>query len=137
MVHKYLKQTTFTSQEDFNKNFEFIVPENFNFGFDIVDGWAKEKPDNRALVWCNDHNEEKVFTFEDMSKLSNRAANFFAFKGIKKGSVVMLILRRRWEYWVCATALIKLGAIVVPGTLQLTKKDIAYRRDADRKKRNS
>ena len=49
---------------------------------------------------------------------------------MKKGSVVMLILRRRWEYWVCATALHKLGAILIPGTLQLTKKDIVYRGNA-------
>ena len=130
MLEKFLPRIQFDSYEDFKKNYTVNVPENFNFGFDIVDGWAKEKPDNRALVWCDDHNEEKVFTFEDMSKLSNRAANFFASKGIKKGSVVMLILRRRWEYWVCATGLIKLGAIVVPGTLQLTKKDIAYRANA-------
>lgn len=130
MLEKFLPRIQFDSYDDFRKNYTVNIPENFNFGFDIVDGWAKEKPDNRALVWCDDHNEEKVFTFEDMSKLSNRAANFFAFKGIKKGSVVMLILRRRWEYWVCATGLIKLGAIVVPGTLQLTKKDIAYRANA-------
>lgn len=130
MLEKFLPRTQFESYDDFKKNYTVNIPENFNFGFDIVDGWAKEKPENRALVWCNDHNEEKVFTFEDMSKLSNRAANFFAGKGIKKGSVVMLILRRRWEYWVCATGLIKLGAIVVPGTLQLTKKDIAYRANA-------
>ena len=130
MLEKFLPRIQFDSYDDFLNNYTVNIPENFNFGFDIVDGWAKEKPENRALVWCDDHNEEKVFTFEDMSKLSNRAANFFAFKGIKKGSVVMLILRRRWEYWVCATGLIKLGAIVVPGTLQLTKKDIAYRANA-------
>lgn len=130
MLEKYLPRIEFESYEDFKNNYTVSIPENFNFGFDIVDGWAKEKPENRALVWCNDHNEEKIFTFDDMSKLSNRAANFFAAKGVKKGSVVMLILRRRWEYWVCATGLIKLGAIVVPGTLQLTKKDIAYRANA-------
>ena len=106
------------------------TPEDFNFGFDIVDGWAKEQKDYRALVWCNDHGEEYTFTYEQMSKLSNKAANFFQSKGLKKGSVVMLILRRRWEYWVCATALIKLGVIFIPGTLQLTKKDIAYRANA-------
>ena len=87
MLEKFLPRIQFDSYEDFKKNYTVNIPENFNFGFDIVDGWAKEKPDNRALVWCNDHNEEKVFTFEDMSKLSNRAANFFAFKGIKKGSL--------------------------------------------------
>lgn len=83
-----------------------------------------------ALVWCDDHGGEHRFTFTEISKLSNRAANFFESLGIKKGSVVMLILRRRWEYWVCAAALHKIGAVLIPGTLQLTKKDIIYRANA-------
>ncbi len=130
MLEKFLPRTEFDSYEDFKKNYTVNVPENFNFGFDIVDGWAKEKPENRALVWCDDHGGEKVFTFDEMSRLSNRAANYFKELGIKKGSVVMMILRRRYEYWICATALIKLGAIIIPGTLQLTKKDLVYRANA-------
>ena len=130
VLDRFLPRQEFDSYEDFKKNYKVNAPDNFNFGFDIVDAWAKEQKDYRALVWCNDHGEEKVFTYEEMSKLSNKAANFFKSKGLKKGSVAMLILRRRWEYWVCATALIKLGVIFIPGTLQLTKKDIAYRANA-------
>ena len=120
----------FDSYEDFKKNYRCEVPETFNFGFDIVDEWAKQEPDKMALVWCNDHGEEKRFTFTDISRLSNRAANFFKAHGVKKGTVVMLVLRRRWEYWVCATALHKLGATLIPGSLQLTKKDLVYRANA-------
>lgn len=130
ILDRFLPRKEFDSYEDFKKNYTVNAPENFNFGFDIVDAWAKEQKDYRALVWCNDHGEEYTFTYEQMSKLSNKAANFFKAKGLKKGSVVMLILRRRWEFWVCATALIKLGVIFIPGTLQLTKKDIAYRANA-------
>ena len=130
MLEKYLPRIDFDSYEDFIANYKVNIPKNFNFGFDIVDGWANEDRNKRALLWCNDHGEERSFTFRELSLLSNQAANFFADKGIKKGSVVMLILRRRWEYWVCAVALIKLGAILVPGTLQLTKKDITYRANA-------
>lgn len=130
ILERFLPRTEFESYEDFKENYRVNVPEYFNFGFDIVDGWAAAEKDYRALVWCDDHGEEKVFTFEEMSKLSNKAANFFKAKGLKKGSVAMLILRRRWEYWVCATALIKLGVVFIPGTLQLTKKDIAYRANA-------
>ena len=36
MVEKFLEQTTFTSQEDFIKNLKIKIPENFNFGYDIV-----------------------------------------------------------------------------------------------------
>ena len=130
LLDKYLPRTDFDSYKDFKENYKVNVPDDFNFGFDVVDGWAKEEPEKPALVWCNDHNEEKRFTFTDISKLSARAANFFESLGIHKGSVVMLILRRRWEYWICAAALHKIGAILIPGTLQLTKKDIVYRANA-------
>ena len=130
MLEKFLPRQEFDSYEDFKANYKVNIPENFNFGFDIVDGWAQEKGSNRALVWCDDNGNEKVFTFEEMSRLSNQAANYFKSLGLKKGSVAMLILRQRWEYWICATALIKLGVIFIPGTLQLTKKDIVYRANA-------
>ncbi len=130
LLEKYLPRTEFDSYEDFKENYKVNVPENFNFGFDIVDEWARLEPEKMALVWCNDHNEEHKFTFTEISKLSNRAANYFKAKGVKKGSVVMLILRRRWEYWVCAAALHKIGAVLIPATLLLSKKDIVYRGNA-------
>lgn len=130
LLEKYLPRTEFDSYEDFKANYKVNVPENFNFGFDIVDEWARLEPEKMALVWCNDHNEEHKFTFTDISRMSNKAANYFKARGVKKGSVVMLVLRRRWEYWVCATALHKIGAILIPATLLLSKKDIVYRGNA-------
>ncbi len=127
LLDRFLPRIEFDSYEDFKANYKVNVPEDFNFGFDAVDAWATQEPQKKALVWCDDHGGERTFTFTDIMKLSNRAANFFVSLGIKKGDVVMLILRRRWEYWVCATALHKVGATLIPGSLQLTKKDIAYR----------
>ena len=130
LLDRYLPRIDFDSYEDFKENFKINVPEDFNFGFDIVDEWAKQEPDKLALVWCNDHDEERRFTFTDIKKLSNQAANYFVSLGIQKGDVVMMILRRRWEYWICAVALHKIGATLIPGTLQLTTKDIVYRGNA-------
>lgn len=130
LLNRYLPRIDFDSYEDFKKNFTITVPEDFNFGYDIVDEWARLEPDKLALVWCNDHGEEKRFTFSDISRLSNRAANYFLSLGLKKGDPVMMILRRRWEYWICAVALNKIGAVIIPSTLQLTKKDIIYRGNA-------
>ena len=130
LLKKFLPRIEFDSYEDFKANYTVNVPENFNFGFDVVDAWAEAEPEKKALVWCDEEDNEKIFTFTDIKRLSNKAANFFKSLGVKKGSVVMLILRRRWEYWVCATALHKLGAILIHGTLQLTKKDIVYRGNA-------
>ncbi len=130
LLDRFLPRIEFDSYEDFKANYTVNVPENFNFGFDIVDAWAEQDKNKMALVWCDDHDGEKKLTFDDIRRLSNKTANYFKSLGIKKGSVVLLILRRRWEYWVCATALHKLGAILIPGSLQLTKKDIAYRANA-------
>ncbi|MEG2202577.1 MAG: AMP-binding protein [Christensenellaceae bacterium] len=129
MYEKY-STTGFDSYESFAKNFKTIVPENFNFAFDVVDVLAQEQPEKRALLWTNDQDDEKVFTFEDISRLSSQAANFFKAEGIKKGDKVMLILKRHYEFWISIIALHKIGAIAIPATHLLTKKDIVYRCNA-------
>ena len=127
ILSKYCPRIEFDSYEDFYDNFKIDVPENFNFAYDVVDEWARIEPEKKALVWINDAGEEREFTFTDISLLSNRAANAFKKLGIRKGDVVMMMLRRRWEYWVCAMALCKIGATIIPATIQLTSKDVAYR----------
>ena len=127
ILKKYCPRIDFDSYEDFYENFKINVPEAFNFGFDVVDEWSAVEPHKKALLWCNDAGEERTFTFTDIARLSNKAANAFRGLGIGKGDVVLCILRRRWEYWIVATALCKLGATIIPATLQLTKKDISYR----------
>lgn len=130
MILDRFVKSNFSSYEDFVENYKVAVPENFNFGFDIVDATAQEEPNKKCLVWCNDKGEHKTFTFNDMKKQSNKAANFFKSIGIKKGDFVMLILKRRYEYWISAVALHKIGAIVIPATHLLMEKDIAYRNNA-------
>ncbi len=127
LLGKYLPRAEFNSYEDFKRNYCVNVPKDFNFAFDVVDEWARLEPGKKALVWCDDHGGDKCFTFNDISALSNRAAHYFSELGIAKGDVVMLILRRRWEYWVAAMGLCKLGAVFVPASLQLTQKDITFR----------
>lgn len=130
ILKKYCPRIEFDSYEDFLTDFDIVPPDNFNFGYDVVDEWARVEPDKRALVWCDDDGAERTFTFTDISLLSNRMANAFSGLGIGKGDVVMLILRRRWEYWVTAVALAKIGAILIPGSVQLTKKDLVYRAES-------
>lgn len=130
LLERFLPRIEFDSYEDFKEHYKVNVPNDFNFGFDVVDAWADEEPEKMALVWCDDHGGKRTFTFEEMKCLSNKAANYFLKNGIHKGTVVMLILRRRWEYWVCATALHKIGAILIPGSLLLTTKDLIYRAKA-------
>jgi len=127
MVERFLKQTHFESVEDYNKNLEFIIPENFNFAYDVMDAWAEEKPDGLALLWTNDQGEEIRTTFAELKEQSDQAASYLMSLGIGKNDPVMLILKRRYEWWVIMLALCKIGAIVIPATHMLTKKDIIYR----------
>ena len=127
MIERFLKQTTFTSQEDYEKNLEFIIPEHFNFAYDVMDEWAKEKPEKLALLWTNDEGECIRFSFKDLKEQSDRAAAYFMSLGIGKGDMVMLILKRRYEFWLSMLALHKIGAVAIPDTHMLTTHDIVYR----------
>ena len=127
MIERFLKQTKFTSVEDYNKNLEFIIPENFNFAYDVMDAWAEEAPEKLALLWTNDQGEEIRATYAQLKEQSDQAAAYLMSLGIGKGDPVMLILKRRYEWWIIMLALCKIGAIVIPATHMLTKKDIIYR----------
>ncbi|MDR3627253.1 MAG: AMP-binding protein, partial [Ignavibacteriaceae bacterium] len=129
-LEKYLSQLNYNSYEEFIEKFKINVPEGFNFAFDVVDEIANETPDKTAMVWCDDNGEERIFSFRDMKYYSDKAANYFKSIGIRKGDRVMLILKRRYEYWYCLLALHKLGAIAIPATHLLRTKDIVYRNNA-------
>jgi len=126
LLEKFVSQVDFESYRDFKDNFRINIPENFNFAYDVVDEYARLYPEKIALVWCND-DTHRIFTFKDMKEYSDRAANFFAQQGIKKGDRVMLTLKSRFEFWFCILALHKLGAITIPATHMLKTKDIVYR----------
>ena len=125
MYKNFVKETL--DEKGNLKDIIFDYPESFNFAYDVVDSLAKSKPNKKAMVWLSKDKEEKIFTFEDMSKYSNKAANYFASLGIGKGDKVMLILKRHYQFWFCMMALHKLGAVAVPATNQLMKKDLVYR----------
>jgi acetyl-CoA synthetase len=130
MLELFLKKTSFESQEDFIKNLDIKVPDNFNFGYDVVDEWARIAPEKVALCWTNDKGEHIDFTFDRLKEMTDRTASYFQSLGIGKGDMVMLILKRRYEFWFSIIALHKLGAVVIPATHLLTKKDIVYRDNA-------
>lgn len=109
-------------------------PDNFNFGYDVVDAVADETPDKKAIVWCNTENEEHIFTFSEVRTYSNQMANVFRDAGVARGDRVMVILKRHFEYWFAAVALHKLGAVMIPATHMLTESDLIYRLKASKAK---
>ncbi|NDV97034.1 acetyl-CoA synthetase [Dysgonomonas sp. 521] len=130
MLEKFVKHTHFTSTKDFAEHYHVEIPENFNFGYDVVDEWARINPAKRAICWANDLGEHIDFTFADIKEQSDRAASYFQSLGIGKGDMVMLIMKRRYEFWFAVIGLHKIGAVAIPATHLLTKKDIVYRNNA-------
>ena len=130
ILNRFLARTEYSSYEDLYENFKLNIPDDFNFAYDVVDEYAKTEPKREALVWCDDNDESHIFTFKDLSIASQRTANFLVEKGIKKGDRVMLILRRRYEFWFFLLALHRIGAIAIPATNMLAAEDLEYRFNA-------
>ena len=124
---RFLKKFIFDNYDDYKENATPIVPENFNFAYDVVDVIAQEMPNKVAILWTNDSGEKKEITFKMLSDMSNAVANFLVARGMGRGDTVLLFLRRRWEYWVLMMAAHKAGVIPIPSTNQLKAEDIKYR----------
>ncbi|MDR3193466.1 MAG: AMP-binding protein [Treponema sp.] len=127
ILSRYCPRVDFDGYEDFFANYRCEVPKDFNFAWDVVDEWARIQPDKLALLWTDDSGAMESYSFADMKRLSGKAANVLLSLGVRKGDVVMLILKQRPQVWILMTALMKIGAICIPGTYQLTRKDIVYR----------
>lgn len=122
-------------REEYDENglltkFELVCPDNFNFGYDVIDEFGKNEPDRRALVYVSEEGEEHIFTYGDLMRKSNQAANMFLAHGVKKGDKVLTVLKRHYQMWFTTIALCKIGAVLIPATNQLMAKDFVYRFDA-------
>ena len=127
LLDKYLPQQEFSSYEDFMENFKVNVPADFNFGYDIIDTYAAEDPNKEAILWTNERGDVKHINYAEYKRLSDMVASYLMQLGIRRNDCVMLILKRRVEWWVVMAALHKIGAVAVPATHLLTDKDIIYR----------
>lgn len=128
LYKKYVKETF--DENGLIKDLDFDIPENFNFAYDIIDVIGKNEPERKALVWVNDKGEEHTFTYKDLSVRSNQCANMLLAHGVKKGDMVLSVLKRHYQFWILLLALDKIGAILIPATNQLMKKDYTYRFEA-------
>ncbi|PKM63240.1 MAG: acyl-CoA synthetase [Firmicutes bacterium HGW-Firmicutes-21] len=125
---KFVKETV--AEDGTLVSFETFPTSDFNFSYDVLDALAKKSPDKPALVWVSAQKEERIFTFSEMSILTNKTANYLRSLGIKRGDRVMLVLKRHYQFWMAILALHKLGAVAIPATNLLVEKDYIYRFNA-------
>ena len=127
MLEKYLPKTDFRDYADFMENFKVNVPEDFNFAYDVVDAYAEQSPEKECLLWTNDRKDVRHVNYGELKRLSDSVASYFLTLGLERGDCVMLILKRRIEWWITMVALHKIGVVAIPATHLLTDKDIIYR----------
>ena len=127
MIERFIKQTCFKDNEDYRKNLQFIIPDNFNFAYDVMDRWVEEYPEGTALLWTKENGDTRAFTFRQLKEETDKTASYFQSLGIGKGDMVMLILKRHYEFWFAILALHKIGAVAIPATHMLTRHDVVYR----------
>uniref|UniRef100_A0A8U7P9J5 medium-chain acyl-CoA ligase n=1 Tax=Corvus moneduloides TaxID=1196302 RepID=A0A8U7P9J5_CORMO len=116
------------------------LPEYFNFASDVLDEWARlekdgRKPANPAFWWVSDEGEEVKWSFEELGSLSRKAANVLCEAcALQRGDRAMAVLPRVPEWWLLNVACMRAGIVFIPGTSQLTAKDISYRLQASKAK---
>lgn len=130
MLLEHYAKAGFSGQQDFEENFRIDIPDNYNFTIDCVEELARKNPGKTAMVWCDDKGGEARYTFAEMAEKAMAAAQYFTSLGIGRGDGVMLILKRRPQFWFALLALIRIGAVAIPATHQLMAKDILYRNNA-------
>ncbi len=123
----FLSKKKFDSYDDYIQHGAPIVPDNFNFAYDVIDVMAGQTPDRVAILWTDDSGARREFTYRELAEMSNQMANALTARGIGRGDTVLLFLRRRWEYWILMLAMHRVGAIPIPSTNQLKAHDIEYR----------
>ncbi|XP_056662531.1 acyl-coenzyme A synthetase ACSM3, mitochondrial isoform X4 [Monodelphis domestica] len=130
----------FSNYESIKRDFKLEVPEYFNFAKDVLDHWAKmekvgKRPSNPAFWWINDHGEEVKWNFQELGSLSKKFANVLAEScGLQKGDRIIVVLPAIPEWWLANVACLRTGTVLIPGTIQLTEKDILYRLQASKAK---
>ena len=124
---------TLAAEDDYEvayKEFTWPRPEHFNFARDVVDHWAERDPEKLAMFWVNDAGDEVRRTFNDISAASRRCANLLSSSGVARGDCIVMILGRKIAWWEIFTASLRMGAVISPGTTQLSSRDIAFRINA-------
>ena len=105
----------------------FNYSDNFNFAYDVMDRFADEAPKQLALLHKTAEGRITRFTFGDIKRLSDKAANAMRNLGIGRGDGIMLLLKRRYEFWISILAIHKLGAVAIPTSHMVSAEDIRER----------
>src|SRR5271167_5051228 len=119
----------FRQREDYTtayRDFQWPKLDRFNWALDYFDVMARENA--RPALWLVDEDAgETKLIFAQLRERSNRVANELRQLGVRRGDRVLLMLGNVVALWECMLAAMKLGAVIVPATMLLTRNDLADR----------
>lgn len=116
--------------EETYSSFKWDRPEHYNFARDVIDRWAAQDADKLAMLWVDDNGNEERRSFADIARASRKLCNVLVNAGVQRGDVIIVMLGRNIEWWEVFTASLRMGAVISPGTTQLSSKDLQYRINA-------
>jgi len=120
------------------KDFRWPDPVPFNWALDWFDAELARHPDSRdrPALWIVDaaSNKETKLSFAELSRRSNRVANFLRAQGLTRGDHLLLLLGNVVPLWETMLAAIKLGVVVIPATTLLTGDELRDRLDRGKAK---
>ncbi|WP_400163683.1 acyl-CoA synthetase [Brevibacillus sp. TJ4] len=105
---------------------ELQIPEYYNFAAQ-VDEWAIQHPDKRAVWEVDESGAEQILSYDQLRRFSNRIANGLQDIGIQQSDKVLVLVTRGTLAYAVYLALLKVGAVIMPGSEMLRQKDIEYR----------
>jgi acetyl-CoA synthetase len=108
------------------RDFTWPKLDRFNWALDYFDVMARKNA--QPALWLVDEGAgETKLSFAQLSERSNRIANAFRRLGVRRGDRILLMLGNVVPLWECMLAAMKLGAVIVPATMLLTRNDLADR----------
>ncbi|MDX1802277.1 MAG: AMP-binding protein, partial [Marinobacter sp.] len=126
---KAARQQLLDLREDYDRAYEqFKWPEldEFNWALDWFDDYARDN-DKIALWLVDADGGDFRYSFDQMRQRSNQVANFLRDHGLGRGDTLLIMLDNVIELWETMLAAIKLGAVVIPASTLLSKKDLGDR----------
>jgi acetyl-CoA synthetase len=117
------------NREDYDvayRDFQWPRLAEFNWVLDFFDVQAHGN-DRPALWIVNENGTQEKLSFAQMSARSSGVANFLRAQGVKRYDRLLVMLPNVVALWEIMLAGIKLGALISPATVLLSKSDIADR----------
>ncbi|XP_062915359.1 acyl-coenzyme A synthetase ACSM3, mitochondrial isoform X3 [Mobula hypostoma] len=138
--NKKSKPKNVTDYESMKQEYKPQVPKYFNFASDVLDKWSDmekngSRGSNPALWWLNQRGQEVKWSFQDLALYSKKVANILSDAcNLQSTDRVIVILPVIPEWWLLNAACMRTGTVLIPGTSQLTPRDILYRLQASNAK---